>query len=106
MLRKVLVVDDDGVSRKLLTFMLRSQGWEVVSTDNGESALEKLSTIKFKLAILDLNLPGERDGIQTAEELHRIDPNIKIVFMSGDSGNETKIHTTGLGPFFTKPFEI
>src|ERR1043165_874243 len=53
-----LVVEDDVVTRHLLTQALRRRGHHVTACASAEEAIELLSTLAFPLAIVDLNLPG------------------------------------------------
>lgn len=53
-----LVVEDDVVTRHLLTQALRRRGHHVTACTTAEEAIELLSTLAFPLAIVDLNLPG------------------------------------------------
>ena len=60
---KILIVDDDRTTRKLLSLYLKGSGFEVVTAENGLNALEKLGSETFQLVLTDLNMPF-MDGIE------------------------------------------
>jgi PAS domain S-box-containing protein len=72
--RRVLVVDDDPMARKLFTDLLRVEGMEVVEAASGQQALERLGEQPVDLVLLDLMMPG-MDGFAVIEEL-RTRPNL------------------------------
>ena len=60
---KILIVDDDKTTRKLLSLYLKGSGFEVVTAENGLNAMEKLGSETFQLVLTDLNMPY-MDGIE------------------------------------------
>lgn len=56
--RKILLVEDDPGSRKLLGLILRQSGYEVIEAVDGIEALARAQTSRLDLLILDLQLPG------------------------------------------------
>ena len=60
---KILIVDDDKTTRKLLSLYLKGSGFEVVTAENGLNALEKLGSEPVQLVLTDLNMPY-MDGIE------------------------------------------
>ena len=60
---KILVVDDDRTTRKLLSLYLKGNGFEVVTAENGLDAIEKLGGETVNLVVTDLNMPY-MDGIE------------------------------------------
>jgi CheY-like chemotaxis protein len=69
---RVLVVEDDAGTRKLLRSTLKKQGWEVSEVENGRVALERLATSRPDLILLDLMMP-EMDGFQFLDHLRARD---------------------------------
>lgn len=55
---RILIVDDDPGQRSLLNTFLRTQGFETVTADSGQQALETLRTGKFGMMISDVRMPG------------------------------------------------
>lgn len=79
---RVLVVDDDAALRKLLIHALESAGHEVFSAENGERAEDQLRVHNVDLVVTDLVMPF-RDGLETIQLVKRLNPDIKIIAMSG-----------------------
>jgi two-component system chemotaxis response regulator CheY len=60
---KILIVDDDRTTRKLLGLFLRRSGFEIMTAENGLDALEKLGGGGIQMVVTDLNMPF-MDGIE------------------------------------------
>lgn len=71
-MRRVLVVDDNAVNRKLATAILKRRGWEVEEVDNGFSALELLKASTFDYVLLDISMPGI-DGEEVCRRLRQME---------------------------------
>ncbi len=102
----VLIVDDAGFVRKILMNLLYDLGVEAVhESDTGEKAIELCAQFKPELIFMDLVLPG-KNGAETANEILKQWPEIKIVAMS--SGDEdwvkAKAFAAGCIEFTAKPF--
>jgi CheY-like chemotaxis protein len=69
-MRKVLVVENDRISRELASAVLTKGGYEVVCARDGEEALQVAPTIAPDLVLMDVGLPGI-DGIEVVEVLHQ-----------------------------------
>lgn len=68
--RRILVVDDDRLNRRLLAAILNPEGCEVVEADSGERALELYAVAPPDLVLLDVMLPG-MNGFEACRELRR-----------------------------------
>jgi hypothetical protein len=68
-LGRILIVEDDSVTRDLLQRTLKDEGWVVIEAENGRVGLEQLAAEKPDLILLDLMMP-EMDGFQFITELH------------------------------------
>ncbi len=66
--RRALLVDDEPVNLRILSLLLRQQGWESESMSSGKAALERVAKERFDIALIDLQMP-EMDGLQTATQL-------------------------------------
>ena len=87
---KVLVVDDEAMTRELLRIMLQRGGFVVVEAGGGEEALEKVESDKPDLIILDLMMP-DIDGFTVCGRL-RSNPetvNIPVMMLSARTDDET-----------------
>ncbi|MFA6149076.1 MAG: response regulator [bacterium] len=60
---KILVVDDDRTTRKLLSLYLKGNGFDVLTAENGLDAIEKLGGGAVNMVVTDLNMPY-MDGIE------------------------------------------
>jgi two-component system cell cycle response regulator CpdR len=80
--RKILLAEDDNDMRRFLVRALTSAGYEVISFDNGRSAYERLREEPFELLLTDIVMP-EMDGIELARRATEIDPELKVMFITG-----------------------
>ena len=106
---KILVVDDEEVTRKLVVVAFERLGHSVKAADGGDSALESLSKSLPDLMILDVMMPG-MDGWQVLRHLRKtgLRAKIKVILLTG-SGKESdflRAWKLGADEYVTKPFEI
>ncbi|PLX34702.1 MAG: response regulator [Hyphomicrobiales bacterium] len=81
-LTRILLAEDDEDMRKFLTRALEKAGHDVVSYGEGRSAYERLKDEPFDLLLTDIVMP-EMDGIELARKAANIDPDMKIMFITG-----------------------
>ncbi|MDR1827388.1 MAG: response regulator [Methylobacteriaceae bacterium] len=81
---KILLAEDDNDMRRLLVHKLQTAGYDVSSFDNGLSAYNRLREETFELLLTDVVMP-EMDGIELARRAVELDPEIKIMFITGFS---------------------
>jgi len=103
---KILVVDDDRTTRKILGLYLKSKGYEVEYAENGLDAMEKLGTIAINLVMTDLNMPY-MDGLELIRTL-RADENLKempilMVTTEADEEEKKKAMEAGANGYLIKP---
>jgi PAS domain S-box-containing protein len=102
----VLLVEDDEIMRSLTRQLLREQGYNVVEAANGKSALEWVESHpgQFDLLLTDVVMPA-MSGPELAERLIGSHPALKVVYMSGYTG-ELMAGREGLkhGTLLEKPF--
>ena len=81
---RVLVVDDDETTRRLLSRALEPAGYEVESADTGEAGLHLLASQLYDLVLLDLQLPG-LGGMEllTVGPTHQTDA--QFIIMTGEA---------------------
>ncbi|MBF0539306.1 MAG: response regulator [Nitrospirae bacterium] len=77
MSRRVLIVDDDIVTRKFLSLVLERNGYGVVMAENGVEGFDKAKEIKPDLIVLDVMMP-RRNGISTLQGI-RSDPDLRDI---------------------------
>ncbi len=79
---KILLAEDDNDMRRFLVKALENAGYDVISYDNGLSAYHRLREEPFGLLLTDIVMP-EMDGIELARRASELDPDIKIMFITG-----------------------
>ena len=91
MANRVLVVDDSETVRTLLSFILKSTGYDVQVAINGVDALEKIYTENYDLVVCDINMP-KMDGLTLIkilrfQELYR---ELPIIIVSTEESDDDK----------------
>jgi two-component system cell cycle response regulator CpdR len=79
---KILLAEDDTDMRRFLVKALQNAGFDVTSYDNGLSAYQRLREESYSLLLTDIVMP-EMDGIELARRASELDPDIKIMFITG-----------------------
>ena len=79
---KILLAEDDNDMRRFLVKALQNAGYAVASFDNGLSAYNRLREEPFELLLTDIVMP-EMDGIELARRATELDPEIKVMFITG-----------------------
>lgn len=104
--KRVLVVDDNDLNLKLMTYLLATEDCEVHTAVDAEQARRALSALKPDLMLLDLQLP-DMDGLQLTRLL-REDPDtagLRIVAVTAYAmkGDEERAKAAGVDHYVTKP---
>src|SRR3569833_4280605 len=81
-MHKILLAEDDIDMRRFLVKALENAGFQVSHHDNGMSAYQRLREEPFEMLLTDIVLP-EMDGIELARRASELDPDIKIMFITG-----------------------
>ena len=104
---RVLVVDDEEGIRDLLSRTLALAEYDVETTSDGLSALDRLRNDGINLVIADLRMPG-MDGLTLIREVKQINPQIPIIIITGYSTESSAIEAVNLGVsgYLTKPVGI
>lgn len=106
-MKKILIVDDSRFIVSEIKDIVTKLGYEVAGTaGSGEEAIKLYSELKPDIVTLDIIMPGI-DGIETAGELMKIDPNVRIVMMSSLCDNDTiqEIRDAGVNYWAVKPVD-
>ncbi len=102
-----LVIEDEEVIRKSVERILKSVGYEVLSAESGGEGIEyfKSHQKKISVVLLDMVMPKE-SGKQVFVEMCRIDPNVKVILMSGFRKDQRvqEVLAMGVKSFLQKPF--
>jgi two-component system, cell cycle response regulator CpdR len=79
---RILLAEDDDSMRGFLERALTKAGYDVIGSANGAEALERLQREPFTLLLTDIVMP-RMDGIELARRAAEIDPDLKIMFITG-----------------------
>jgi PAS domain S-box-containing protein len=101
---KILIAEDDRLTRKMLAKMLEGLGLSADFAEDGAQGLELFSQNRYDLVISDYNMP-EMNGIDMLREIREIRPSIKIVLMTIYTESDVLIKAINLGVnrFLEKP---
>ncbi len=102
---RVLVVDDDPPSVKMISFLLREEGYDVVTASNGPEALRLVDEAAPDLVILDVMMP-HMDGLEVCQRI-RQHTDLPIIFLSAKGETVDRVTGLNLGAddYLPKPFE-
>jgi DNA-binding NtrC family response regulator len=102
---RVLVVDDEKLIRWSVSERLQRDGYEVVTAESGEQALELVAANPPDLMLLDVKLPGI-DGVQTLQRALGLNPELSVLMMSAHSTVDVAVEAMkhGAVDFLVKPF--
>ena len=81
-MQKILLAEDDDTMRRFLVNALEKAGYDVTAVGDGNAAHKRLLEEPFTLLLTDIVMP-EMDGIELARRASDIDPDIKIMFITG-----------------------
>ena len=102
---RVLVADDEPSIRFVLRETLEEVGCDVVDVDNGDAALESLSSRSFDLAFLDIRMPGP-DGLELLDRVRTLGADTAVVIMTAQNTFENAVEAMKRGAldYLVKPF--
>ena len=81
-IHRILLAEDDDAMRGFLERALKKAGYQVVAFSDGEQAYQQLMSEPFTLLLTDIVMP-KMDGIELARRANELDPDIKIMFITG-----------------------
>jgi two-component system cell cycle response regulator CtrA len=102
---RVLLIEDDSATAQSIELMLKSEGFNVYTTDLGEEGVDLGKIYDYDLILLDLNLP-DMSGMDVLRQLRVAKINTPIMILSGTAEIDTKVKSFGGGAddYMTKPF--
>jgi len=109
---RILLVEDESNIRRMTQKLLETFGYRVWTAESADEALEiwRAHAAEVSLLLTDIRMPGSLTGLELAEQLHREDPGLKIIFMSGYSAEiavgDTDILARLGGCFLEKPCAV
>ena len=103
---KILAIDDDQTITRLIRRILGKEGYEVVEINDSQKVEDYLLYTSLGLVITDYMMPG-LNGLQVLELVKKSNPNLPVLFLTGQGTIETAVEATKAGAtvFLTKPFQ-
>ncbi|GAA0178596.1 sigma-54 dependent transcriptional regulator [Clostridium sediminicola] len=104
--KKILIVDDEILTLKILKEELSDIGYKVSISSDGEDAIKKFKKEDFDMVIVDNKMP-KKSGIEVIKEIKKIKPNTIMLMMTafGSINNAVEAMKEGAYDYITKPFE-
>ena len=102
---RVLLIEDDSATAQGIELMLKSEGFNIYSTDLGEEGIDLGKLYDYDIIVLDLTLP-DMHGYDVLKQLRVARVNTPILILSGTADIDTKVRGLGYGAddYMTKPF--
>jgi two-component system chemotaxis response regulator CheY len=102
--KKILIVDDSSMSRRMLRRIVESVGYDVVEADEGAAGLEQYFLENPDLVFLDLTMK-DIYGLDVLEKLRELDPQARVIVASADIQDSTRemVAAAGADAFINKP---
>jgi CheY-like chemotaxis protein len=106
--KRILLIEDNAVNRRLAQFLLKSQGYEVWEVTSAPEAFASLKEKRPDLILMDIQLPG-MDGLTATKQL-KADPTTRdipvlAVTSYAMKGDEAKAFEAGCSGYVTKPID-
>ena len=106
--KKILIVDDDAMNRKLAGMMLKKGNHEVRAVESGDEGIALLSGEAFDVLLLDVEMPG-KNGIETLRQIRAegLGEGMKVLFLTGNEESEVSgaIREFSADGYIKKPFK-
>ena len=102
---KIMLVEDEKITRKTLTDILKKESYDVSSFGDGTDALSSLKNNKYDVVVTDLRLPGT-NGLDILKSTKEISPKTIVIIITAYATVETAIESLKLGAYdyLLKPF--
>jgi len=105
---RIMVVDDEEKVCWAFGQFLEEEGFMPVIASNAQEALDKLSSEKPDLVIMDIRMPGKMDGLDALVEMKKIDPDVYVIIMTAYGNMQTAIKAmqSGAYDYIIKPLDL
>jgi two-component system cell cycle response regulator CtrA len=102
---RVLMIEDDAACAQSIELMLKTEGFNVYTTDLGEEGVDLAKLYDYDIVLLDLNLP-DISGFEVLRQIRVAKVSTPVIIVSGLAGIEDKVKglTLGADDYLTKPF--
>ncbi len=106
-MKKILIVDDEPNSLKVLSATLKKAGFEVGTAMSGEEAVEQFNSDSYSLVLSDYKMPG-MDGAELLRRIQATAPTVPFILMTGYGSIELAVEAMrdGAYSFLTKPLNM
>lgn len=103
--RSVIIIDDEESMRDSCAMILKKDGFETITADNGEEGLQKIKEADPDIALIDLKMPGI-SGLDVLDKIQKIAPGILPIVITGYATVESAVDAMKKGAydFLPKPF--
>lgn len=107
MIKTILVIDDDDVTRELVAMLIRKRGFVAVTAANGREGIEVCKKVIPDTVFLDIMMP-DINGDEVFKEIKKIDPDILVYFISGSDYELNRLYSQNIRGegFFSKPVSV
>jgi two-component system response regulator PilR (NtrC family) len=104
---RILIVDDERSMRELLSIVLRREGYDVTTAENGRSALDVLERERVDLLVSDIRMP-DMSGVDVLGAAKQIDQDIIGIVITAFASTDTAVEALRMGAYdyVTKPFAV
>lgn len=104
---RILVVDDEESIREFLEIMLKKEGYEITTAEDGQVALDLMKKKSFDMVISDMQMPNVT-GMELLKKVKEQSPDIVFMMITAFATTETAVEAMKIGAFdyITKPFKI
>ena len=107
--KRILLVEDDPISLKLMRDVLQASGYETEEVTNGADALTRVCQSAVDLIVMDIGLPG-LDGVEATRRLRNTPATLAIPIVAVTAyampGDEERIRSAGCNAYLTKPLRF
>jgi DNA-binding NtrC family response regulator len=104
---RILVVDDEESMCKFMEIMLKKEGYSVATTQDPESAIQRIKAENYDLVIADLMMP-QMNGLELLSRVKSVDAGVDFIVMTAFASVDSAIEALKKGAFdyITKPFKV
>ncbi len=104
---RILIAEDEDITRKHLADILRDESYEVESTGNGVDALNEIKSKDFDVLIADIKMP-KMDGLELLTRVKKISPETEVLVITGFGSINSAVEAMKKGAFdyLPKPFDL
>jgi two-component system response regulator PilR (NtrC family) len=102
---RILIVDDERSMREMLAILLRREGHEVLTAENGRTALDLIGRRSFDVIVSDARMP-DIDGLDVLRQARAVNPSVIAIMVTayGSPDLIRGVETLGVNDYVEKPF--